>query len=55
MATRKLPHERGPEPIVRLVRFWPDHFLPSVRPQAVLFMNWNWHFGYRFPDLTNDR
>ena len=25
----------GPEPTVRLVRFWPDHFLLGARPVLV--------------------
>ena len=31
----------GPEPMVRLVRFWPDHFLLGAFP--LLVNAWDWH------------
>ena len=31
----------GPEPMVRPVRFWPDHFLLGVCP--LLVNAWDWH------------
>ena len=31
----------GPEPTVRLVRYWPYHFLLLTRP--LLVNAWNWH------------
>ena len=31
----------GPEPTVRPVRFWPDHFLLGARP--LLVNAWGWH------------
>ena len=34
-------HIAGPEPTVRPVRFWPDHFLLGARP--LLVNAWDWH------------
>ena len=33
--------EPRPEPTVRPVRFWPDHFLLGARP--LLVNAWDWH------------
>ena len=33
--------ESGPEPTVRPVRFWPDHFFLGAHP--LLVKAWDWH------------
>ena len=44
----------GPEPTVRPVRFWPDHFLLDARP--LLVNAWDWHLQrntVKLETLTN--